>query len=59
MSVVILLALACLGWLAVSWWRGRSALLPNRSDTVIDLAQVRRLKALERAVERHPSGRAS
>lgn len=59
MSAVLWLLGAALAWWAVSWWRRRSTLLVRRSDQVVDLAEVRRLRALERAVERHPSGRAS
>ena len=55
MALVLLGLLVGAAWLLVPVVRAR------RSETgnVIDLAQVRQLRALERAVERHPSGRAS
>ena len=59
MTALAWLIAAGLAWAGISWWRRRSALLPNRSDKVIDLVEVRRLRALQRCVDHHPSGRAS
>lgn len=55
MALVLLAVLAGAAWALVPVLRDRRA----QHGNVIDLAQVRQLRALERAVERHPSGRAS
>jgi hypothetical protein len=54
MALVLLALLAGAAWALVPVLRARRA-----HGNVVDLAQVRQLRALERAVERHPSGRAS
>lgn len=54
MWLVLLAVLAGAAWALVPVLRDRRS-----QSNVVDLAQVRQLRALERAVERHPSGRAS
>ena len=61
MNVLLFLAVMC-GTLWFTYRLGRASerldqMLPPRGNDVVDLDAHRQMRALQRAVERHPSGR--